>query len=80
MSHDRDYLKTDSDPISRLRQEGLMLHMKGAGYAFAFCTVTLIIVLICMWIGRNLLDEQSQEADDPTPWSSLQISDDVDLI
>ncbi len=80
MSHDREYLRTDGDPVARLREEGLMLHMKGAGYAFIFCTVSLVIILALMWIGNNLLPEESRETEDPTPFSYNLIVDDTKVV
>ncbi len=70
MSDNDNYLATDADRMSKLRSEGLMLHMKGAGYAFVFCTGLLLIILAMMWIG-NMLPEESRETEDPTPFSSV---------
>ena len=74
MSNNDNILATDADRISKLRSEGLMLHMKGAGYAFAFCTVVLLIILVFMWIGQ-MLPEESRETEDPTPFSHVLPSD-----
>ncbi|WP_298294537.1 RC-LH1 core complex protein PufX [uncultured Litoreibacter sp.] len=70
MKENHDYLSSSGGSnIARLREEGLMLHMKGAGYAFIFCFAVLTAILILMWIGNNLLPAESRDTEDPTPFS-----------
>ena len=68
MSNNDNYLETNGSRVSKLRMQALALHVKGAGLAFAFCTVTLLIILLFMWIGQ-MLPDRSRETEDPTPFS-----------
>ncbi|MEM6939729.1 MAG: RC-LH1 core complex protein PufX [Pseudomonadota bacterium] len=63
MTNNHDYLGT-SDTASRLRADVLVLMLKGAGYAAAFCVAFGFFIWIWYAIGL-LLPPESKEAQDP---------------
>jgi len=70
MKQNHDYLDANDDPTSALKGQVLLLQLKGAGYAAAFCLVLLLFILALAWVGR-MLPEDSRFTDDPTPFSSV---------
>lgn len=70
MKENHDYLSANQDPTSALKGQILMLQLKGAGYAAAFCLIVLLAILALAWLGK-LLPEDSRFTEDPTPFSYL---------
>ncbi|MCY4336174.1 MAG: RC-LH1 core complex protein PufX [Litoreibacter sp.] len=71
-----DYLGGTKDPNLQLKANVLMLQLKGAGYAAAFCLITVITIYVIYGIGL-LLPEESREAADPTPLSYVLPQEEV---
>ncbi|MEM6594324.1 MAG: RC-LH1 core complex protein PufX [Pseudomonadota bacterium] len=74
--HNHDYLGGSKDPNLQLKADVLMLQLKGAGYAAAFCLIALITIYVLYGIGL-LLPDEAREADDPTPFSYVLPQDEV---
>ncbi len=74
--HNHDYLGAEKDPMLQLKANVLMLQLKGAGYAAAFCLIAVITIYVIYGIGL-LLPEESREADDPTPFSYVLPQEEV---
>jgi len=68
MKQTHDYLDANEDSTSALKGQVLLLQLKGAGYAAAFCLALLLFILALAWVGK-LLPEDSRFTDDPTPFS-----------
>lgn len=68
MTDNHDYLGTDRDPKLRLKADVLILQLKGAGYAAAFCLLAVLAIWALAVIGRQL-PEDSRFTPDPTPLS-----------
>lgn len=68
MKQIHDYLGSSDDPKNALKGQVLMLQLKGAGYAAAFCLAIVLGILAIAWIGRAL-PEASRDTQDPTPYS-----------
>ena len=59
----------EGDPYDQVRAQGLMLMLKGAGYAAVAFAAVMFFVGILALVGRSL-PPASKEAPDPTPASS----------
>ena len=68
MTDDHDYLGTDRDPKLRLKADVLILQLKGAGYAAAFCLAVFLFIWAIALVGKTL-PEDSRFRPDPTPLS-----------
>ncbi|MDG0988939.1 MAG: RC-LH1 core complex protein PufX [Yoonia sp.] len=68
MKQNHDYLDANEDSTSALKGQVLLLQLKGAGYAAAFCLALLVFILVLAWVGR-MLPEDSRFTEDPTPFS-----------
>jgi hypothetical protein len=79
MSDNHDYLSTSENSKFRLSADVLMLMLKGAGYAAAFCLALWFIVVALHWIGL-LLPEDSKYRPDPTPYSFYMSDQQIDLV
>ena len=65
----RDEIFGENDRESQLRAQGLVLMLKGGGYAAAVVLAVLAFVLVFVFIG-SLLPEASKQSPDPTPSST----------
>ena len=72
MTDNNDYLRT-GDRTFRLRADIFLLMMKGAAYAALFTVGVGLFVWVFYLISLFLPDE-AFEADDPTPFSAIEIS------
>lgn len=68
MQENHDYLGAKDDPNMALKGQVLVLQLKGAAYAAAFCLVLVLGILAVAWVGR-MLPEESRDTFDPTPLS-----------
>lgn len=71
MSDNSDYLGVNGR--SRLYGDVLLLMMKGAGYACAFCLILWFVLAVIVGIGRAL-PEDSRSTPDPYNRSSLELA------
>lgn len=79
MKENHDYLMATQDSKSMLKGQILMLQLRGAKYAAAFCLIIVLAILALAWIG-NLLPEDSRFTPDPTPLSFYMKNIDVLLV
>lgn len=68
MSDNDDILGTGDNKRMRLGADGLILMLKGAGYAAVFCLAVWFTIAALHQIGL-LLPEDSRFRPDPTPFS-----------
>ena len=61
---------------NRLTADITFLMLKGAGYAAIVVLLIWLVIAVIAGIGRALPPE-SRDAADPTPWSSLQMPQDL---
>ena len=71
MTDNNDYLRT-GDRTFRLRADVFMLMMKRAAYAALF-TFGVGLFIWVFYLISLLLPDAAREADDPTPFSSIEI-------
>ncbi len=71
---DENFSLLDRNESQRMALVGevTILMLKGAGYAAVFCLVIWFAMWAMTFVG-GLLPAESQEAQDPTPWSSLEL-------
>ncbi|SEW41527.1 Intrinsic membrane protein PufX [Cognatiyoonia koreensis] len=70
MSENTDYLGVEGR--SRLYGDVLLLMLKGAGYACAFCLIVWFVMAVIIGIGRALPAE-SRDTPDPINRSSIEL-------
>jgi len=63
---------------NRLAAEVGFLMLKGAGYAMILVLAIWFLIAVTAAIG-NLLPERSREAQDPSPWSALEVIEPAQL-
>ena len=64
---------------TRLTADITYLMLKGAGYAAIFCLAIWLVIAVIAGIGQALPPE-SRDAADPTPWSSLTIVAETQIV
>ena len=74
MSNENDYLQVNSH--TRLYGDVLILMLKGAGIACAFCLVVWFVMAVLVGIGRALPAE-SRENPDPINRSAIELVQDT---
>jgi len=72
-----DYL--DVNRHTRLYGDVLILMLKGAGYACAFCLILWFVLAVIVGIGRALPDE-SRDTPDPINRSSIELVQDTRFV
>lgn len=74
MSENNDYLGVNNH--SRLYGDILILMLKGAGIACAFCLILWFVMAVLIGIGRALPDE-SRDTPDPINRSAIEVVQDT---
>lgn len=77
MSDNNDYLKVNSQ--TRLYGDVLILMLKGAGIACAFCLILWFVLAVIVGIGRALPAE-SRDNPDPINRSSIELVQDTVVV
>ena len=77
MTDKNDYLNVDTQ--TRLYGDVLILMLKGAGYACAFCLVVWFVLAVIIWVGRALPDE-SRDTPDPINRSAIEFVQDTRIV
>lgn len=77
MSDNNDYLGVNGQ--SRLYGDVLILMLKGAGMACAFCLIVWFVMAVLVGIGRALPAE-SRETPDPINRSAIEVVQDTVIV